>query len=91
MSTVTRRWALSILVVTGLALSGLAMLEPSRGAAAPNQPHVVKLFEGGKVVAQWTSEDEGHMDGDSFVFTLRKGVSSGTVRLHGTFTVEPTL
>ena len=60
-----------------------------RTAAAPNTPHVVKLYEDGKVVAQWTAESEGQMDGDSFTFPIRKGVSTGTVRIRGSFTVEP--
>jgi len=90
MNRVTYRWVLSLASAALLTFVALATFSPARSAAGPNDPHLVKLYESGKPVAQWTAENEGRMDGDSFVFTVRKGVSSGTVRIRGTFTVEPT-
>lgn len=89
MERLTLRKTVLVAVIGGLALAGAAGFWPARSAAGPNDPHVIKLFEAGKVVAQWTAENEGRMDGDSFVFTVRKGVSAGTVRIRGTFTAEP--
>jgi hypothetical protein len=89
MSITIRRWMLPTIAVAALALLALAVLRPAPTAASPNTPQLIKLYEGGKVAAQWTSEGEGRMDGDSFVFTVRKGVTSGTVRIRGTFTAEP--
>lgn len=47
----------------------------------------------GKVLGTWTADGLGHMDGNTFVFTIYRGVSAThqrQVRINGTFTVEQT-
>lgn len=89
MNRLNARWMISIACLAVMLLLALAALRPGLGAASNNDPQLIKLYEAGKVVGQWTSEGQGRMDGDSFVFTVRKGVSSNAVRIRGTFTAEP--
>jgi len=87
MTPALRRFFVWFGVAVVLASAALA-LWPRPTHAGNNDPQLIKLYEGGKMVAQWTSEGQGRMEGDSFVFTVRKGVVSSVVRINGTFSAE---
>ena len=49
---------------------------------------IVKLYSDGKVVGEWEAINEGYMEGQCFVFNIRKGAYSPQVRVCGTFSIE---
>jgi hypothetical protein len=85
----SRRVLVSVGIALAVTLAALAALWPGPTLAASNDPQLIKLYEGGKLIGQWTSEGQGRLEGESLVFTVRKGVSSTAVRIHGTFSAEP--
>lgn len=62
---------------------------PSRAASPHFDTAVVRLYSGGEVVGEWRAVGPGRMEGGTFVFPIRKGVDEVEVRIHGTFSVEP--
>ena len=89
MTPALRRVSVWLGLAAALTAAAVAAFWPGSTLAANNDPQLIKLYDGGKLVAQWTSEGQGRMEGDTFVFTVRKGVASLAVRIHGTFSAEP--
>ena len=62
---------------------------PSRAASpGPFGTARVRLYSNGEVVGQWEAVGPGHVDGDTFVFPIRKGARDLDVRIRGTFSFE---
>ena len=62
---------------------------PSRASASvPFETAIVKLYSNGQVVGEWEAVGAGRLEGDTFVFPVRKGVQDLEVRIHGTFSYE---
>jgi hypothetical protein len=62
---------------------------PSRAQSPSFDTAIVRLYSGGKVVGQWEAVGPGDVEGDTFVFPVRKGVQELEVRIRGTFSFEP--
>ena len=87
MPTISKSSLIAVLITLALtAASAVFIAQPTR--ASGNNPTKVKLYEGGKVVGEWTSEGTVRTEGDVLVFTVRKGVSSREVRVSGTYSAE---
>ena len=57
-------------------------------AAAPFGEAKVRLYSNGDVIGEWLAAGPGRVDGDTFVFPIKKGAREVEVRIHGTFTLE---
>jgi len=49
---------------------------------------IIKLYSDGKVVGQWEAINDGHTEGQCFVFKTKNGIHTPQVRVCGTFSVE---
>jgi len=71
-----------------LAAGTLWIGRPSEAAAGPFSEAKVKLFSNGQTVGEWVAVGPGRVEGDTFVFPIRKGVKDLEVRISGTFSFE---
>jgi len=56
--------------------------------SAPYSVEIVKLYSEGKVVGQWEAVAKGHMEGQCYVFRVKKRTNTPQVRVCGTFSAE---
>ena len=97
MKPVTKKILIVACVILLSAIS-LAILTPQRSRAQQqlvgNTYSKVTLYSNdGKVIGTWTAVGLGQMEGNTFTFTVYRGVSVAhewQVRINGTFTVEQT-
>jgi hypothetical protein len=61
---------------------------PSHADITPSSPATVRLYSNGQVVGQWEAVGPGQIEGDTFVFPVRKGARDLDVRISGTFSFE---
>ncbi len=79
--------AIAVLVTT-LALSALWLSPTSEAAVGPFGEAKVRLYSNGVVVGEWLAVGRGRVEGDTFVFPVRKGSRDMDVRISGTFSFE---
>jgi len=79
-----------IISVAVLALCGLLALIWSSKSPAQNMDRraIVNLYSGGKVVATWEATSVGHLEGNTFVFTVGSPPNPKQVRISGTYSFE---
>lgn len=70
----------------GAAVSALVAPRVSEGAAPLGA--YIRLYSEGVVVDSWDPAGPGYMDGNSYVFPVRRGPVLTDVRISGTFSVE---
>jgi len=83
--TRARIWLPLLLLVAGLLMWSSW---PSQAAGGPFETAKVQLYSNGKVVGEWEAVGPGRVEGDTFVFPVRKGVRDVDVRISGTFSFE---
>lgn len=75
-----------------LAVAAVAALTwsswPSQAQTGAYGVDVVRLYSGGQVVGEWQAVAPGRVEGDAYVFPVRKGVRDVDVRIRGTYSVE---
>lgn len=81
----TRLWLIAGVVLLG---TGIWSAWPSQAAVGPLEKATVRLYSNGQVVGTWEAIGPGRLEGDTFVFPVRKGVKDLDVRIRGTFTYE---
>jgi hypothetical protein len=84
-----RAWK-AVVAAALLGFAAGALTLPQLSEADLGEKALVKLYDDGKVIGQWTASNLGRMDEGSFVFTVKEGVRDLRVRIHGTFSVEET-
>lgn len=68
---------------------GITWLDrPSEAAVDTFGEGTVRLYSNGEVVGEWLAVGPGRVDGNTFVFPIRKGVHDLEVRISGTFSME---
>jgi len=83
--------ARALLLAAAVAAGALLWSEwPSHAAPVPFGSAKVRLYSGGEVIGEWEAVGPGRVEGDTFVFPVRKGVRDLDVRIRGTFTYEAT-
>jgi len=76
--------ALSFILIAGLVWVNV----PSQAASGSFGEATVRLYSDGQVVGEWLAVGPGRVDGDTFVFPVRKGARDLEVRISGTFSLE---
>lgn len=82
------RSAVASLALAVLSCALLWASWPSQAAPGPYGEAKVRLYSNGQVVGEWTAVGEGRVEGDTFVFPIRRGARNLEVRVSGTFSVE---
>ena len=80
-----------LLIAAALAFvvaSAMWATQPSRAAVGSFGGAKVKLFSNGVVVGEWVAAGPGRVEGNTFVFPIRKGARDLEVRVGGTFSLE---
>jgi hypothetical protein len=57
-------------------------------SSRPFETAKVRLYSDGQVVGEWEAQGEGRVEGDTLVFSVRKGTQDLEVRIRGTFSYE---
>ena len=70
------------------AIAALLAVLSVNAYSGPFSVEVVKLYSEGKVVGQWEATEKGHMEGQCYVFKIKKRANTPEVRVCGTFSVE---
>ncbi|MGH0035693.1 MAG: hypothetical protein ACQGVK_11775 [Myxococcota bacterium] len=76
--------ALFIALVSGALWAG----RPSEAASGSLDEARVRLYSEGQVVGEWVAVGPGRVEGNTFVFPVRKGARELEVRIGGTFSFE---
>ena len=79
-----RSWAVISLTVLAIGVFCWAQWSPPASASGPFETAKVRLYSSGQVVGEWEAVGTGRVDGDTFVFPVRKGVRDLEVRIRGT-------
>ncbi len=66
----------------------IAITSFSVSDASVTTVEIVKVYSEGKLIATYEASEKGQMDGDCYVFKIRKGARNLNVRVCGTFIVE---
>lgn len=83
------RRAIMLALLGASALAAVLSFDrPSEASAGPFGDAKVRLYSEGKLVGEWMALGRGRVEGNSYVFTVRKGVRDLEVRISGTFSVE---
>jgi len=79
-----------VIASAALVLLGVIALIWVSNAPAQNidRRAIVKLYSGGKLVSTWEATSVGHLDGNTFVFTVGSPPSPRQVRISGTYSFE---
>ena len=77
--------ALTVLTASALTWGNWS---PPASASSPFETAKVQLYSNGQVVGEWEAVGAGRVEGDTFVFAVRKGVQDVEVRIRGTFSYE---
>ena len=87
------QWLASAVLTTLLATNLLVTVLPRQSKAGMSGNYIVRLYSGGRVVAQWRTTELDALDvtqaSDSLLFPVGLGVDTGLVRVQGTWSVEP--
>lgn len=75
-------------IILILILSVLLLSVTQNLYARAFKTETVTLYSEGKVVKQWEAINQGHMDGQCYVFKIKKSIHTLQVRVCGTFSVE---
>ena len=81
------RAILPISIVLTLLLAGSFWIGQPSEAAVPFEAKV-RLYSDGQVVGEWLAVGSGRVEGETFVFPVRKGAREFEVRISGTFSLE---
>ena len=74
--------------ITLTAIAGLLAFVSANVYPDPFSVEIVKLYSEGKVVGQWEAAEKGHLEGQCYVFKIKKRANTPEVRVCGTFSVE---
>jgi hypothetical protein len=80
----------TILFLLGLLVAGQLAAPPvlARSTYDLSTVAIVRLYSDGKQVGSWQAIDRGRMDGNCYVFHVKKGVREPEIRVCGTIVVE---
>jgi hypothetical protein len=65
-----------------------SLLFPGRAQQHFDKVAIVKLYSGDRLVATWDATSVGHVEGNTFVFTVGTPPRPTEVRISGTYSVE---